>query len=318
MTPNPALPMLTIAIPTFNRRASVLALAHEIGAVLRADQVEAVIVDDGSEDGTYEALFPLQKLYPGLRVLRNNSNLGYPHTFIRCLRESRAEWILISADDDRIDFAALERAQRELDVSSADLYSTLCYDMNGHCYRGLREKRNVRPDELYKAFSHAPGLIYRRQAVVKILSVLTRALAEGSEAALLYPQVVLAAEFVVRNAASWLPAALVYVDQDMPSNIVDSRGLDYWDPLSRLHQFLAFDRLFRRMLSACESGGSAKQQSRCLQLLRANELELGFAFEALLLAGCRNSSRRLHIISLRMAFQRLRSRIPPWPSRSRH
>lgn len=64
-------PLLTVAIPVFNRGKSAAVIAEALAPQLRDADVEALIIDDGSSDGSWELLQEIQKIWPQLRMLRN-------------------------------------------------------------------------------------------------------------------------------------------------------------------------------------------------------------------------------------------------------
>ena len=92
------MPRLSIVVPSYNRRASLLRLlsALERQTVPLSD-FEVVVVDDGSTDGTFSAL---QELQPGyaLRVLQQ-TNAGPAAARTRGVKEAKAELILFLDDD---------------------------------------------------------------------------------------------------------------------------------------------------------------------------------------------------------------------------
>lgn len=64
---------VAIVIPTWNRRAEVLRCVASIDRVSYRDLLP-IVVDNGSEDGTADAL---RALHPGLTIIENDVNLGY-------------------------------------------------------------------------------------------------------------------------------------------------------------------------------------------------------------------------------------------------
>ncbi len=67
---------VSAVIPVKDEAGNVAPLAREIAAALVGEAHEIVFVDDGSTDGTGEALAALKTELPQLRVLRHDRNLG--------------------------------------------------------------------------------------------------------------------------------------------------------------------------------------------------------------------------------------------------
>ena len=94
-------PLVTIAIPTYNRSNGYLrealgsALAQDYGAL------EIVVVDNASTDATPE--YVRSVVDERLRYVRNEQNLGVNGNFNACLEHARGDYFLLLHDDDRID-----------------------------------------------------------------------------------------------------------------------------------------------------------------------------------------------------------------------
>ena len=68
---------LSVVVPVKDEAANVGPLAREIAAAMAPEAShEIIFIDDGSSDGTAEALRALKSEIPALRVLRHNRNLG--------------------------------------------------------------------------------------------------------------------------------------------------------------------------------------------------------------------------------------------------
>lgn len=89
-------PLLTIAIPTFNR-VHLLRQTVEILLPQLRDGVELLVCDNCSTDGT--AVY-LQSLAPKLRHHRHPKNMGSDPNFLSCLSLSRSQYTWILCDDD--------------------------------------------------------------------------------------------------------------------------------------------------------------------------------------------------------------------------
>jgi dolichol-phosphate mannosyltransferase len=67
---------VSVVVPVKDEAGNVGPLAREIAAALAGADHEIIFVDDGSTDGTPEALVALKGEMPQLRVLRHSRNLG--------------------------------------------------------------------------------------------------------------------------------------------------------------------------------------------------------------------------------------------------
>jgi glycosyltransferase involved in cell wall biosynthesis len=95
-------PLCTVAIPVYHRRNKSLALAAIESALAETrDDVEILVIDDCTTDGTWELLQQIRD--PRARVLRNERNVGLFGNFNRCLDEAHGEFVRILCSDDALE-----------------------------------------------------------------------------------------------------------------------------------------------------------------------------------------------------------------------
>jgi glycosyltransferase involved in cell wall biosynthesis len=98
---------LTVAIPTYNRRDELLSLLGAIVPQLLAED-ELVVVDDGSCDGTAEAVEGVERA----RIVRHEHNQGVVRAWNACLASAERPWVCIVHDDDMLEEGGLETIRR--------------------------------------------------------------------------------------------------------------------------------------------------------------------------------------------------------------
>jgi glycosyltransferase involved in cell wall biosynthesis len=94
---NFAPPLVSVCIPTYNRRAQL----EQTLATIRNQtyqNYEVIVCDDCSTDGTYEFLSSLH--WPCLTVLRNEKNLNLPGSLTRLLSHAQGKYIGMQHDHD--------------------------------------------------------------------------------------------------------------------------------------------------------------------------------------------------------------------------
>ncbi|OMQ09875.1 glycosyltransferase family 2 protein [[Flexibacter] sp. ATCC 35103] len=86
----------SILITTKNRCSDLIFTLNKIKYLIETEEVECVVFDDGSIDGTFEKV---KRDFPGIKIFRNESSKGYLYCRNKMLNETQAKFA-ISLDDD--------------------------------------------------------------------------------------------------------------------------------------------------------------------------------------------------------------------------
>ncbi|HEX2185335.1 MAG TPA: glycosyltransferase [Chloroflexota bacterium] len=106
-------PFISVVVPTYNRRASLLRLLPALGGQsYPAEQFEVIVVDDGSSDGTPDAVRRLELPYR-LHVLIQDTNQGPAAARNRGVEHARGV-IVLFLDDDVVPLADLVARHAQL------------------------------------------------------------------------------------------------------------------------------------------------------------------------------------------------------------
>ncbi len=90
---------ISAVVPVKDEAGNVGPLAREIAAALAGEAHEIIFVDDGSSDGTAQALAALKAEIPQLRVLRHSRNLGQSRGIRSGVQAARGA-IIVTLDGD--------------------------------------------------------------------------------------------------------------------------------------------------------------------------------------------------------------------------
>lgn len=140
-------PLLTIAIPTYNRAHFLALTVRRIAEELRTvepDIIEWIVSDNASTDGTQALLQSVKASGQPIKIIRNVWNIGADANTAQCFDEARGRYVLILGDDDLPVEGALSRIIRLL--QSGD-YGMICLRPYGYDADYRREHPGGHPNE---------------------------------------------------------------------------------------------------------------------------------------------------------------------------
>ncbi|MEM7138797.1 MAG: glycosyltransferase family 2 protein [Myxococcota bacterium] len=103
---------LSVVVPCFNEEGNigdVVRSAAEVGRTV-ATELEIVVVDDGSTDGTAALLADLQTRVPELTTVHHSINRGYGAAVRSGLRRANHDYVFLTDGDGQFDLRELEPA----------------------------------------------------------------------------------------------------------------------------------------------------------------------------------------------------------------
>jgi len=115
-------PLLTIAIPTYNRSECLAELLEVLTPQLAGEsRVELIVSDNASPDDTPGVIASFREKGLALNYNRNEINIGADGNFIRCYELARGEYVWIFGDDDIILPGGLREVLNCLETREHDL-----------------------------------------------------------------------------------------------------------------------------------------------------------------------------------------------------
>lgn len=99
---------LSICIATFGRGAFIGETLGNLLAQATPD-VELLVLDGGSPDNTATVVHSYQEAYPGLRYIRQETNMGVDRDYNRAVELARGEYCWLMTDDDLVKPGTVQR-----------------------------------------------------------------------------------------------------------------------------------------------------------------------------------------------------------------
>ncbi|MDW8094450.1 MAG: glycosyltransferase [Caldimicrobium sp.] len=110
-------PYFSILIPTYNRLNFLKEALNSVFNQTFTGPYEVIVVDDGSQDGTWEFLENLAKTKDNLKILRHPENRGVASARNSALSLVKGEYLLFLDSDDLLMDYTLERALATIETN---------------------------------------------------------------------------------------------------------------------------------------------------------------------------------------------------------
>src|SRR5258708_7388899 len=132
-------PLLTIAVPTYNRSSFLNELLSCLFEQCMSDRrIELLVSDNASTDETPAIVAGYVDRRLQIRYLRNLSNIGADANFMQCFEKAKGKYVWLIGDDDIVVPGAIGKIVLYLQASE---YS-LVY-VNSYCFEGVTPPKRI-------------------------------------------------------------------------------------------------------------------------------------------------------------------------------
>ena len=207
-------PLLTLAVPTYNRCA---AAAENLGVLLAANlppSVEILFIDNCSPDGTYEKLSAMIAGAPQKRVrlIRNESNIGVVRNVLKVFEVAHGDYVAVTSDEDPFVVDNIPALTAFLVEHRPDFVSSQVFK-GKQLVRSMATPRRIRPEEFGAAAFYYSGLVFGTGPVREILVEVSELV---STPGMHYPHTVVAALLLSRDRGWWWDRELTRAVHRLP------------------------------------------------------------------------------------------------------
>ncbi|BAU23928.1 glycosyl transferase [Caldimicrobium thiodismutans] len=127
-------PLISIITPTYNRLSLLKETLNSLLSQAKNKPVEIIVVDDGSNDGTWKYLKELEKAAPNIEAVRHEKNLGVSSARNKGLKYAKGDYIFFLDSDDLLISGGLEKLIQHV---ARNLYEV-------YLFNTFREKKGKR------------------------------------------------------------------------------------------------------------------------------------------------------------------------------
>jgi len=117
--------LLTVAVPTYNTEKyldrCLLSLLHDESVL---DQLEIIIINDGSKDNSLSIARRYEKKFPGSIIVIDKTNGGHGSTINAALKIAKGKYFRVIDSDDWVNIIDFPRLIKELDKYDVDIVLT--------------------------------------------------------------------------------------------------------------------------------------------------------------------------------------------------
>ena len=142
--------VLTVAIPCYNSEAYMSkAIDH---AVMGGEDIEVLVIDDGSRDGTLAKAQEYERRFPGIVRAIHQENKGHGGAVNTGIREAQGVYFKVCDSDDYLDYDALQAVMGVLRKSAATkkpfdlMINNYMYDKDGAKHKKVMQYKGYLPE----------------------------------------------------------------------------------------------------------------------------------------------------------------------------
>lgn len=164
-------PLLTIAIPTYNRSAFLSELLDCLLPQLPAEpRVELLISDNASPDDTLQLLESFRTRGLAFRLLANSTNIGADANFLQCFNQAAGDYVWVLGDDEIILPDAIHSLASLIDQCPCDLVHLSGFGFTGNYQTPSETVLHDRLGRFAEDVINTPYVLNKMNALIGLVS----------------------------------------------------------------------------------------------------------------------------------------------------
>jgi len=245
-------PSITIAIPTYNRSATILRCLSTLSEKELPDNIQILVIDNNSEDDTFAVLQEFDNR--NIRVLKNSQNIGFAGNTVELIQQCDTEYMIWNSDEDDILVENLMLLTQFLRENNPTFVAPQYYQLeNGsqYLYRGKDLSTIIKHKDIW-SFTHLPGLIFKISEA-KIAVHNYRYWQDNFKVSFnLYPQIMIIAHLLIQGNGYWWNRPINQEVESLEETHDTINGAMYHNLSARWEQYKGFSNFFECLRSSTQ------------------------------------------------------------------
>ena len=263
---------LTIGYATHNRKDYIVRRITNLINIDAPDDVEIIIVDNASTDGTFEAISDLV-VDSKIKVFRNSENLGFAGNFVEVLKRATGDYVIWSSDEDNINFNGVQNLFDWMDDKKFDVIFLNHYRKEKSKKIIPLRKNRTRVIEYTDLWGccHLPGSVWNRSVTLTNLDDWDEMKNKYPETSKYYPNLLLMVKLIPSFNCYFFDGYISYQrDLAKSQNAVYECGLQYFHLIPRWLQHNEIIELIESCIQKTEDIKNKKYLHKMYKSLNRN------------------------------------------------
>lgn len=163
-------PLLTIAIPTYNRSRYLRELLQSLLDDLHGEsRIELIVSDNASPDETPQLIEEFRNRGLQFRYIRNETNIGADANFLQCFEQARGKYVWLVGDDDIIIPGGIAKILKLLETGDYSIVYMSHYEFRSS---HVNEKSSDKLGRVAEILPDGLSVVRRVGAMITFISVM--------------------------------------------------------------------------------------------------------------------------------------------------
>jgi len=264
-------PILTIGYATHNRKDYIKKRLNSLIAMGIPNNIEIIVVDNASTDGTYSAISDLCS-GTKIKTYRNDENLGFAGNFVEVLRKAKGDYVVWTSDEDEINFIGVQSLFDWMGDKRID--SVVLNHYRKEALKKLtplrtNKTRLIRPEDLWGC-CHLPGIVWHRLIVLENLNDWEKQKETYPQLSRYYPNLMLLIKIMPNLRSYYFDGYITYQKDYVKSQHVAKKGYQYFHLIPRWLQHNELISFIDLSIQEAENKGHKEYLEKIIWSLNRN------------------------------------------------